>query len=71
VVSTLKPGKVPTMVSFYRPICDFDIVGNPFEKTLLTKVVREIKESGLLREKQFGFDPGTARCCSWPTLLKI
>jgi hypothetical protein len=24
-----------------------------------------------LREKQFGFDPGTARCCSWPTLLKI
>jgi hypothetical protein len=57
VVSILKPGKYPTLPSSYRPISLLDTVGKLFEKILLTRVLREVSEGGLLRDEQFGFRP--------------
>jgi hypothetical protein len=57
MVSILKPGKDPTLPSSYRPISLLDTVGKVFEKILLARVVREVKERGLLRDEQFGFRP--------------
>jgi hypothetical protein len=34
-----------------------DTVGKPFEKILLARVLREVNESVLLRDEQFGFRP--------------
>jgi hypothetical protein len=51
----LKPGKDPTQPSSYRPITLLDSVGKLFEKILLSTVLREINERGLLRDEQFGF----------------
>jgi hypothetical protein len=50
VISILKP-------SSYRPISLLDTVGKLFEKILLTRVLREVNERGLLRDEQFGFRP--------------
>jgi hypothetical protein len=47
----------PTLPSSYRPVSLLDIVDKLFEKTLLTRVLREVNESGLLRDEQFGFRP--------------
>jgi hypothetical protein len=57
VISILKPGKDPTPPSSYRPISLLDTVGKIFEKILLTRVLREVNERGLLRDVQFGFRP--------------
>jgi hypothetical protein len=58
VISILKPGKDPTLLSSYRPISQLDAFGKLFEKILLTRVLREVNEHGLLRDEQFGFRPG-------------
>jgi hypothetical protein len=50
-------GKDPTLPSSYRPISLLDNVGKLFEKILLTRVLREVSERGLLRDEQFGFRP--------------
>jgi hypothetical protein len=56
-VPILKPGKDPTQPSSYRPISLLDIVGNLFEKILLSRVLRAVNERGLLGDEQFGFRP--------------
>jgi hypothetical protein len=55
VVSILKRGKDPTLPSTYRPISFVDTVGKLSENILLTRVVTEVNERGLLRDEQFGF----------------
>jgi hypothetical protein len=57
VLPILKPGKDPTQPSSYRPISLLDTVGKLFEKILLSRVLREINEHGLLRDEQFEFRP--------------
>jgi hypothetical protein len=52
--------KDPTLPSSYRPINLLDTVGKLFEKILLTRVLREVKERGMLRDEQFGFRHSTA-----------
>jgi hypothetical protein len=56
-VPILKPGKNPKLPSSYRPISLLDTVGKLFGKILLTRVLREVNERGLLRDEQFGFRP--------------
>jgi hypothetical protein len=55
VVPILKQAKDPTRSSSYRPIRLLDSVGKLYEKFLLTRVLREVNERGLLRDEQFGF----------------
>jgi hypothetical protein len=55
MVSILKTGKDPTLPSSYKPTSLLDTVGKLFEKILLTRVLREGNECGLLHDKQFGF----------------
>jgi hypothetical protein len=55
VISILKPGKNRAMRSSYRPISLLDTIKKPFEKILLTMILHEIVERGLLRNEQFGF----------------
>jgi hypothetical protein len=52
VLPILNPGKDPKQPSSYRPISLFDTVGKPFEKMVLTSVLREVNERGLLRDEQ-------------------
>jgi hypothetical protein len=59
VISILKPWKDPAQPTFYRPINLFDTIGKLFE-ILLTKILNEVGECGLLRDEQFVFRP-----CSW------
>ena len=39
VFSSLKPGKDPALLSFYRPISQLDTVGKPLEKNLLIRIL--------------------------------
>jgi hypothetical protein len=55
VVSIQKPGMDPTLPSSYKPISLLDTVGKLFEKILLARVPREVKERGLLCDEQFRF----------------
>jgi hypothetical protein len=55
VISILKPGKDPAQPSSYRPISLLDMVGKLFEKILLTIILYQVCERGLLRNEQFGF----------------
>jgi len=57
VISILKPGKDTALPSFYRPISLLDMIGKPFEKILLVRILQVVKERGLLRDEQFGFRP--------------
>jgi hypothetical protein len=57
VVSTLKPGKDPTLPSSYRLKSLLDTVGKLFEKILLARALREVNECGLLRNELLGFRP--------------
>jgi hypothetical protein len=51
----LKLGKDPTLSSSYRHISLLDIFGKLLEEILLTRVLREINDRGLLRDEQFAF----------------
>jgi hypothetical protein len=57
VVSILKPGMDPTLPSSYRPTRLLETVRKLFEIILLDRVLRKVKERGLLRDEQFGFRP--------------
>jgi hypothetical protein len=57
VISTLKAGKDPTLPSSYRRISLLDTVGKLFEKIIITRVLRELNERGLLHIEHFGFRP--------------
>jgi hypothetical protein len=51
VLPILKSGKDLTQPSSYRPISLLDTVGKLFEKILLTRVLREVNERGMLRDE--------------------
>jgi hypothetical protein len=57
VLPFLKPVKYATQPPSYRPRNLLDIVGKLFEKILLSRVLREVNERGLLRDEQFRFRP--------------
>ena len=57
-ISIFKPGKDPALPSSYEPINLLDTIGKLFEKILLTRILYEVSESGLMRDEQFGFRPG-------------
>ena len=57
VISILKPGKDPAQPLSYRPISLLDTIGKLFEKILLTRILYEVGERGLLRDEQFAFRP--------------
>jgi len=57
VISIYKPGKNPAQPSSYRPISLLDTIGKLFEIILLTRILYEVRESGLLRDEEFGFRP--------------
>jgi hypothetical protein len=61
VVPTVKPGKEPTLPSSFKPIRLLDTVGKLFLKILITRVLREVNERGLLRDEQFAFRPGHSK----------
>ncbi len=58
MISILKPGKNTAQPSSYRPISLLDTIGKLFEKNLLTRILHQVGECGLLRDEQFGFRPG-------------
>jgi hypothetical protein len=55
VLPILKPGKDRTQLFSYRPVRLLDTFGKLFENIPLTRVLREVKERGLLRDEQFEF----------------
>jgi hypothetical protein len=57
VISVLKPGNDPSLPSSYRPISLLDTIGKVFEKILLSRILSEVSECGLLCDEQFGFRP--------------
>jgi len=57
VTSILKLGKDPTLPSSYRPISLLDAIGKLFAMILLARILHEVSERGLMRDKQFGFRP--------------
>jgi hypothetical protein len=57
VSSILKLGKDPMLHSSYRPISLLDTVGKLFEKIILTRILQEVHEHGLLCDEQFRFQP--------------
>jgi hypothetical protein len=57
VISILKPGKDLAQPPSYRPISLLDTFGNLIEKILLTRILYQTRECGLLRNEKFGFRP--------------
>jgi predicted transcriptional regulator len=57
VISILKRGKDPALPSSYRPISLLDTIGKVFEKILLSRILSEVNERGLLRNELFGLRP--------------
>ena len=55
VISILKPGKDPALPSYYRPISLLDTIGKLFGKILLSRILHEVSERGLMQDEQFGF----------------
>jgi hypothetical protein len=70
VLPILKPGKDPTLPSSCRPISLLDTAGKLFEKILLSRVLREVNESGLLRDEQFGFRPKHSKMLQLTRLIE-
>jgi hypothetical protein len=56
-VLDLKLGKDPALLSSYRPISLLDTIGKLYEEILLSRILHEVSERGLLRDEQFGFRP--------------
>jgi hypothetical protein len=57
VISIFTPGKDPAPPSSYRPISLLDAIGKLFEKILLTMILYELGQRGLMQDEQFGFRP--------------
>jgi predicted TPR repeat methyltransferase len=51
VISILQQGKDPPQPSSYRPISLLDTVAKRFEKILLTRILYQVGELGLLRNE--------------------
>jgi len=71
VVSVLKPEKDPALSSSYRPISLVDTIGKLFEKILLSRVLEEVNERGLLRDEHFEFQPRLITTLQLAPLLEI
>ena len=56
MISILKPGKDPALLSSYWPISLLDTTGILFE-ILLARILHEVNVRGLMRNEQFGFRP--------------
>jgi hypothetical protein len=57
VISILKPGNDPALLSSYRPITLLDTIGKLFENILLARILHEVNVRELMRDEQFGFRP--------------
>jgi hypothetical protein len=55
VTPILKPGRDRALPSSYLAISLLDSIGKLFEKILLTRVLHEVSERGLMRNEQFEF----------------
>jgi hypothetical protein len=55
IISILKPGKDPALLSSYRPINLLDNIGKFSENTILSSILSEVRGRVLLRDEQFGF----------------
>jgi hypothetical protein len=64
MIFTLKPGKFLALPSSHQPLSLWDTIDELFEKILLNRILNEVSERELVRDKQFGFDPGMARPCT-------
>jgi hypothetical protein len=64
MISILKPGKFLALPSSYRPLSQWDTIHEQFENVLLNRILNEVSERELVRDKQFGFEPGIACPCS-------
>jgi hypothetical protein len=58
VISILKLEKDPAQLSSYWPISLLDTIGKLFKKILLTKLLHQVDERGLMRDELFWFRPG-------------
>ena len=70
VISILNRGKNPAQLSSYRPISLLDTIGKVFEKILLTRILHQVGECGLLRDEQFGFRPGLSKSLQLARLVE-
>ena len=57
MISILKPGEDPALLSSYRPIGLLDRIGKLFENTPLARILHVVNEGGLMQDEQFGFRP--------------
>ena len=55
MIYIVKPGKNSAQPSSYRPISLLDTIDKLFERILLTRILYEVGERGLLRDEEFGF----------------
>jgi len=63
VISILEPEKNPALPASYWPLSLLDTIGMLFENILLYRILNEVSERDLVRDKHFGFDPASARPC--------
>ena len=70
MISILKPGQDPALLSSYRPISLLDTIGKLFRKILLARTLHEVNERGLLRDEQFGFRPGHSKSLQLARLVE-
>jgi hypothetical protein len=69
-ISILKPGMDSMLPSSYKPISFLDTIGKLFEKIILTRVLREVNERGLLCDEQFGFRPRHSKALQLASLVE-
>jgi len=65
VSSSLKPVKYPALPSSYRPISLLDSISKLFENILVARILHEVNERGLMRDKELGFRHNIAHSCTW------
>jgi hypothetical protein len=70
VISIHKPRKNPALPSSYRPISHLDTIGELFQKILLARILHEVSEHALMRDKQFGFRPTHSTSLQVPCLVE-
>ena len=58
VKMALKPGKLPTQSTNYRPISLLEVPGKIFEKIINKRLIAFWTNNGTFNEQQFGFRPG-------------
>jgi hypothetical protein len=69
VISIIKPGKDPAQPSSYRSIGLLDTTEKLFE-ILLTRILHEVDDCGMLQGEQFVFQPGHSTSLQLSRLLE-